>query len=77
MNTMMNHWGVIKERLKQQYAHAHLTDNDLAYVKDCEDEIFHRIAEKTGAPRDEIDQHVREACEAATAAAVPAVAAAA
>jgi len=75
MNTMINHWGAIKERLKQKYAH--LTDNDLAYVKDCEEEIFHRIAEKTGAPRDEIDQHVREACEAATAAAVPAVAVAA
>ena len=65
MNTMINHWGAIKERLKQKYAH--LTDNDLAYVKDCEEEIFHRIAEKTGVPRDEVDQHVREACAAAAA----------
>ena len=61
----MNHWGVIKERLKQKYAH--LTDNDLAYVKDREEEILHHIAEKTGATRDELDQHVREASDPGTA----------
>ncbi len=60
MNTMINHWGLIKERLKQKYAH--LTDNDLAYIKDREEEILQRIAEKTGASRDELDQQVREAC---------------
>jgi hypothetical protein len=57
---LMNCWGVLKERLKQKYAQ--LTDNDLAYMKDCEEEILHRIAEKTGASRDELDQYVREAC---------------
>ena len=57
---LMNCWGVLKERLKLKYAQ--LTDNDLAYVKDCEEEILHRIAEKTGASRDELDQYVREAC---------------
>lgn len=65
MTSLMNHWGAIKDRLKQKYAHAHLTDNDLAYVKDCEEEILHRVAEKTGASRDELDQEVREACAAA------------
>ena len=59
MNTMSNHWGVIKERLKQKYAL--LTDNDLAYIKDREEEILHHIAVKTGVSRDELDQHVREA----------------
>lgn len=60
MNTLSEHWGAIKERLKQKYAH--LTDNDLAYIKDREDEILHQIAEKTGASRDELEQQVREAC---------------
>ena len=60
MNTMTEHWGAIKERLKQKYAA--LSDNDLAYIKDREDEILLRIAEKTGATRDELEQHVREAC---------------
>ena len=59
MNTMSTHWGVIKERLKQKYSL--LTDNDLAYVKDREDEMLHRIAVKIGVSRDELDQHVREA----------------
>lgn len=72
MNTMIDHWGAIKERLKQKYAH--LSDNDLAYIKDREDEILLRIAEKTGASRDELDQHVREAC-GITSAPAPAVAA--
>jgi hypothetical protein len=58
--TMSNHWGAIKDRLKRRYAH--LTDNDLAYIKDSEEEILQRIAEKTGASRDELNQHVREAC---------------
>ena len=70
MNTMTEHWGAIKERLKQKYAD--LSDNDLAYIKDREDEILLRIAEKTGATRDELEQHVREACGNAP---VPAVAA--
>ena len=59
MNTMSTHWGVIKERLKQKYSL--LTDNDLAYVKDREEEMLHRIAVKLGVSRDELDQHVREA----------------
>jgi len=60
MNPLSKNWGAIKERLKQKYSH--LTDNDLAYIKGREDEIFHRIAEKIGVSRDELDQHVREAC---------------
>ena len=70
MNTMIDHWGAIKERLKQKYAH--LSDNDLAYIKDREEEILLRIAEKTGATRDELEQHVREACGTAPASAVAA-----
>ena len=70
MNTMTEHWGAIKERLKQKYAH--LSDNDLAYIKDREEEILLRIAEKTGATRDELEQHVREACGTAPASAVAA-----
>lgn len=74
MNNLIDHWGLLKERLKQKYSH--LTDNDLAYVKDREEEILRRIAEKTGATREELDQHVREACNTATniAPAVPAAA---
>jgi len=60
MNTLTDHWGLIKERLKQKYAH--LTDNDLAYIKDREEEILRQIAEKTGTSREELDQEVREAC---------------
>ncbi|MEJ1974263.1 MAG: hypothetical protein WDM96_17940 [Lacunisphaera sp.] len=60
MNTMMNHWGVIKDRLKQKYAH--LSDNDLAYVKDREEEVLCHIAAKTGASREELDREVRDAC---------------
>lgn len=75
MNILTDHWGLIKERLKQKYAH--LTDNDLAYVKDREEEILHRIAEKTGTSREELEQEVREACATAPVApggAVPAAA---
>ena len=70
MKSMIEHWGAIKERLKQKYAH--LSDNDLAYIKDREEEILLRIAEKTGATRDELEQHVREACGTAPASAVAA-----
>jgi hypothetical protein len=70
MHTLSQHWGAIKERLKQKYAH--LTDNDLAYIKDREEEILRRIAEKTGAPRDELDQYVREACGSSAASAAAA-----
>ena len=70
MKTMIDHWGAIKERLKQKYAH--LSDNDLAYIKDREEEILLRIAEKTGATRDELEQHVREACGTVPSSAVAA-----
>lgn len=62
MNTtaLMGSWGLIKDRLKQKYAN--LTDNDLAYIKDREDEMLGRIQEKTGASRDELERHVQEAC---------------
>ena len=60
---LMNCWGVLKNRLKQKYDQ--LTDNDLAYVKDGEEEILDRIAKKTGATRDELEQYVREASASA------------
>lgn len=62
MNTtaLMGNWGVLKEKLKGKYAN--LTDNDLAYVKDREEEILGEIQRKTGASRDELDRFVTESC---------------
>ena len=38
MNTMTEHWGAIKERLKQKYAQ--LTDNDLALLREALSNMF-------------------------------------
>lgn len=72
MTILTDQWGLIKERLKQKYPD--LTDNDLAYIKDREEEILQRIAEKTGVNRAEVDEEVRAACAAPNPAPVSAAA---
>ena len=70
--SLMLGWGTLKERLKQKYAQ--LSDNDLAYVKGGEEETLRLIAAKTGATREELDEHVREAIAAVPADSVAAAA---
>lgn len=53
-------WSSLKERLKQKYAN--LTDNDLAYIQDKEDEMLEQIQRKTGESREEIEKCLREEC---------------
>jgi hypothetical protein len=53
-------WSSLKERLKQKYAN--LTDNDLAYIQDKEDEMLEQILRKTGESREEIEKCLREEC---------------
>lgn len=63
MNTtaLMGRWGAVKAKLKEKYGH-HLTDNDLAYIKDREEQVLGHIQEKTGASREELERYVNEAC---------------
>ena len=53
-------WSSLKEKLKQKYAN--LTDNDLAYIQDKEDEMLEQIRRKTGESREEIEKCLREEC---------------
>jgi hypothetical protein len=53
-------WSSIKERLKLKYPS--LTDNDLAYIQDREDEMLEQIQRKTGESRVEIEKCLREEC---------------
>lgn len=66
MNTtaLMGNWGVVKERLKQKFAH--LSDNDLAYIKDREAEVLTHIREKTGISEEELERFVSEAGQTAS-----------
>jgi len=46
---LKHHWTVIKPTLKQKYPD--LTDNDLAYISGCEEEVFGRVEQRTGMKR--------------------------
>ena len=47
------YWTIIKPTLKQKYPD--LTDNDLAYISGCEEEIFGRVEQRTGVKREQLE----------------------
>jgi len=47
------YWTIIKPTLKQKYPD--LTDNDLAYVSGCEEEVFGRVEQRTGVKREQLE----------------------
>lgn len=60
INTLKDTWGAAKAKLKERYAM--LTDNDLAYIYGCEDEMIGRIQQKAGVPREDILRVLRDEC---------------
>lgn len=47
-------WSLIRAKLHEKYPN--LTENDLAYVRDREDEVFDRVERRTGLKRAEVEQ---------------------
>ena len=47
-------WSIIRAKLHEKYPS--LTENDLAYVRDREDEVFERVERRTGLKRADIEQ---------------------
>ena len=60
MNTLelKGDWNIVKGKLKQKYAQ--LTDNDLKFAKDQEEELLGRIQKRTGKTRTEVEHAVKE-----------------
>ncbi len=58
MNTLeiKGNWNVMKGKLKQKYAH--LTDDDLTYVKGKEDELLGRLQKRTGRTREQLEREL-------------------
>jgi uncharacterized protein YjbJ (UPF0337 family) len=55
------HWTVIKPTLKQNYPD--LTDNDLAYISGCEEEVFGRVEQRTGVKREQLEGFLQSAID--------------
>jgi len=47
-------WSLIRDKLREKYPN--LTDNDLAYIRDREEEVFERVERRTGLKRAEVEQ---------------------
>jgi len=54
--TIEGNWNEIKGKLKQKYGD--LTDNDLAFAKGKEDELYGRLQQKLGKTKDEIKKEI-------------------
>jgi uncharacterized protein YjbJ (UPF0337 family) len=54
--TVEGNWNEIKGKLKQKYGV--LTDNDLAFSKGKEDELYGRLQQKLGKTKDEIRKEI-------------------
>ncbi len=50
--TVKGDWNVIKGKLKQQFAH--LTDEDLLFIKGKEEELIGRLQQRIGKTKQEI-----------------------
>lgn len=46
-------WTFIKPTLKQKYPDQ--SDNDLAYISGCEEEVFGRVEQRTGVKREQLE----------------------
>lgn len=56
--TIKGNWNELKGKLKQKYSE--LTDDDLAFTKGKEDELFGRLQKKLGKTKDEIKKELAE-----------------
>lgn len=56
--TIEGNWNEIKGKLKQKYAD--LTDNDLAFAKGKEDELYGRLQKKLGKTKEEIKREIED-----------------
>lgn len=54
--TIEGNWNEIKGKLKQKYGN--LTDNDLAFAKGKEEELYGRLQQKLGKTKDEIKREI-------------------
>jgi uncharacterized protein YjbJ (UPF0337 family) len=54
--TIEGNWNEVKGKLKQKYGN--LTDNDLAFAKGKEDELYGRLQQKLGKTKDEIKKEI-------------------
>ena len=54
--TIEGNWNEIKGKLKQKYGD--LTDNDLAFAKGKEEELYGRLQQKLGKTKDEIKREI-------------------
>jgi uncharacterized protein YjbJ (UPF0337 family) len=56
MNTLKirGDWEIAKGKLRQKFPQ--LTERDLAYAAGREDELLGRLEQKTGAPREDLEQ---------------------
>jgi uncharacterized protein YjbJ (UPF0337 family) len=57
-------WNIIKGQLKQKWAH--LTDDDLQFIRGQQDELLGRIQKRTGETREAVEKAIN-AFDAATA----------
>lgn len=55
---LIDKWSIIRAKLREKYPS--LTENDLAYVRDREDEIFDRVERRTGLKRADVEQSLLE-----------------
>lgn len=60
MNTteLKGKWNEIKGKLKQKYAD--LTDDDLLFDEEKEDEMYGKIQQKVGATKEEVEKMFNE-----------------
>ena len=56
--TVEGNWNEIKGKLKQKYGE--LTDDDLAFAKGKEDEMYGRLQKKLGKTKDEIRKEIAD-----------------
>jgi len=56
--TIEGNWNEIKGKLKQKYGE--LTDDDLAFAKGKEDEMYGRLQKKLGKTKDEIRKEIAD-----------------
>ena len=54
--TIEGNWNEIKGKLKQKYGE--LTDDDLAFAKGQEDEMYGRLQKKLGKTKDDIKREI-------------------
>ena len=50
---LKDQWSIIRSKLQEKYPN--LTENDLAYVRGSEEEVFEKVERRTGLKREEVE----------------------